>query len=76
MVDFITSRGTIFYILIWVVLSFTIKFGHRWFFKHYDADNDKDKFVTFLIIFLALISFTFIIPIEDGGKRSVPIVLQ
>lgn len=76
MVDYITSRGTLFYIVVWVVLTFVIEYGHRWFFKHYNVNEDGHKFATFLIIFITLISVTFLIPIKNGEKRTIPVIFQ
>ena len=71
MTDYITSRGTVFYILVWVALWFTIEYGHRWFFEHFNIESNLLKFGSFLTIFIVLLSVTVLVPI-NGNNVGIP----
>lgn len=66
MTDFIVARGTIYYILVWTVTWFLIDYAQKWFFERFAVHEKALRTGVFIIIFLALITFTLICPRAEG----------
>jgi len=65
MADFITKRGTLYYILIWVTIFYAADYGQKWFFDTFNIQESGYRFTTFIVILIALFMFTFVTKKED-----------
>ena len=65
MVSLTVTRGTIYYILVWISIWFSVNYGQAWFFESVGVKENGYRALTFIVIAIVLFIVIFSVTKES-----------